>query len=325
MTSPDATRASSTVPVRVSLGMPPSTVPTAMVAPHNVRSGALWVLFSVTCFAIGDTIVRTVGPVFGVVLLLLARYALQTLSMGAWMVWRRARGVRVTHTTTFGLMLLRGVALFASAVLAVLALQHMPVAEYTAVVMLTPVLVTLLAWALLRHPLRPLELALVAGGFIGALIVVRPGSGLFGWVALLPLGVALCNAAYQLITNHHAQREDAVTTNFHTGWIGLVMALVWLAVEPPPATATMARSVDMALLLAMGVLATVAQLALIFALGRARAGALMPFLYLQIGVGALAGWLLLGDVPDLWSWVGMAVIGACGAASAWLHSRPAPS
>ena len=59
------------------------------------------------------------------------------------------------------------------------------------------------------------------------------------------------------------------------------------------------------------------------ALGKAPTATLMPFLYTQIGVAALAGWLALGAVPDTWAWTGMVVITCCGAASAWLNVRDA--
>jgi drug/metabolite transporter (DMT)-like permease len=287
----------------------------------SVAGAASWVLLSVALFATADAITRLTGPVFGVVLFMLSRYTVQTLAMGGWMLWRRARGQLVAHDSSFGLQLLRGVVLFASAVLAVKALQHMPVAEYTAVVLLTPVLVTLLAWLVLHHPTTSMQLGLLAGGMVGAMIVIRPGSGLFGWAALLPLGVALCNAAYQTITNHYGPREDAVTTNFHAGWIGLALALAWFVLDPPPSTAMEATAAQIAMLLGMGAMATVAQLALILALTGTRAGLLMPYLYAQIAFGALAGWLLMGDAPDAWSWIGMAVIAACGVISAWTQMR----
>ena len=303
---------------------PPDPAPRTSATGHqgSVIGAASWVLLSVALFATADAITRLTGPVFGVVLFMLARYGVQTLAMGGWLLWRRSRGQAVAHASSFTLQALRGVVLFASAALAVKALQHMPVAEYTAVVMLTPVLVTLLAWVLLRHPTSGVQLALLAGGLAGALVVIRPGSGLFGWTALLALGVALCNAAYQTITNHHGPREDPITTNFHSGWIGLALSLAWLGFDQPPATAADATLQQWTMLVGMGAMATVAQLALIIALGRARAGVLMPFLYAQIGFGALAGWLLMGDVPDTLSWIGMALIAACGVASAWSHRAP---
>jgi drug/metabolite transporter (DMT)-like permease len=55
----------------------------------------------------------------------------------------------------------------------------------------------------------------------------------------------------------------------------------------------------------------------------ARTSTLMPFLYTQIGFAAVVGWLVFRRAPDFWGWVGMAVIAACGAASAWLNVRDA--
>ena len=175
----------------------------------------------------------------------------------------------------------------------------------------------------LSAPSNSAQRVLVFGGFLGALIVIRPGSGLFDAAALLALGVALCNAAYQIETNHRGAQEDAVTTNFHAGWVGLGLSLAWLMASSDTSVAALwtSKPVNVLLLMAMALLATVAQLALITALSRANAATLMPFTYVQIGVAALAGWVALGDLPDAWSWVGMAVIAACGAASAWSTAR----
>jgi drug/metabolite transporter (DMT)-like permease len=69
-----------------------------------------------------------------------------------------------------------------------------------------------------------LRWALVVGGFVGALIVVRPGSGIVGWAALLPLAAAFSNAAFQIMTSRCAPHEDPFTTNFFTGSTGVTIA-----------------------------------------------------------------------------------------------------
>lgn len=291
--------------------------------PRGAGPGIAWLLFAVSCYAVMDTLTRLLGPTFGVPLMMVVRYAVHTLVMLLWLGGRRVKHVHVPHASNLRSQLFRGTVLFGSAGLAVMALQRMPVAEYTAVVMLTPVLVTLLAWLVLKHHVTRAQRVLVLGGFLGALIVIRPGSGLFDAAALLALGVALCNAAYQIETNHRGAQEDAVTTNFHAGWVGLGLSLAWLMASSDTSVTALwtSKPVDVLLLMAMALLATVAQLALITALSRANAATLMPFTYAQIGVAALAGWVALGDLPDAWSWVGMAVIAACGAASAWSTAR----
>jgi drug/metabolite transporter (DMT)-like permease len=299
--------------------------PATALSNQATLSGIAWLIAGTACYAVMDALSRVAGPAFGVPLIMVVRYGVHALAMGLWRGVRRARGVPVVHSSTRWLQGVRGGALFAAASLAVLALQHMPVAEYTAVVLLTPLVVTLLAWALLKQRVTPLQGLLVAGGFVGALIVIRPGSGLFGWGAGLALGVAGFNAVYQLITNRFGAQEDAVVTNFHSGWIGLMLSCVWLALAqdsvPAPLLVQGPSAQDIALLLSIGLLATVAQLVLIMALARAPAATLMPFCYGQLGFGALAGWLALGDVPDGWAWLGMAVIAACGVTGAWFAAK----
>ena len=78
-----------------------------------------------------------------------------------------------------------------------------------------------------------------------------------------------------------------------------------------------------AALVGVAVLGTTGHLLLILALGKAPASTLMPFQYAQLAVAALAGYLVFGLAPDGWSWIGMAIIGVCGAASAWLNMRAA--
>jgi drug/metabolite transporter (DMT)-like permease len=201
----------------------------------------------------------------------------------------------------------------------------MPVAEFTAIVMLTPLIATLFARAWLKERVSPLRWTLVAGGFIGALMVVRPGSGLIGWVALLPFAAAFANAAFQIMTSRYAPHEDPFTTNFYTGATGMTIALPILlaSVADPLDALAAAPALQLAALAAVAVLGTTGHLLLIMALGKAPAATLMPFQYAQLAVAALAGFAVFGVVPDGWGWLGMAVIASCGAASAWLNLRSA--
>jgi drug/metabolite transporter (DMT)-like permease len=219
----------------------------------------------------------------------------------------------------------RGLLLLATSAMSFYGVQHMPVAEFTAINMLTPVLVTLLAALLLHEPVSRLRWALVIGGFAGALIVIRPGSGLFGWAVLFPLAGALTYASFQILTAKLAALESPYTTHFYTGLTGAAVLSVTLAFAPIDLAATLgsASAGQLGLMLAIGTLGTVGHLLLILALGLAPTGTLMPFMYAQIGVAAAIGWLAFEHLPDGWAWVGMAVVSACGAAAAWLNVRRA--
>jgi drug/metabolite transporter (DMT)-like permease len=141
----------------------------------------------------------------------------------------------------------------------------------------------------------------------------------------LPLAACLSNAAFQIMTSRFAPHEDAFTTNFYTGATGMAIAtpILLASVADPFDVLLAAPGLQVGALLAVAVLGTAGHLLLIIALGKAPASTLMPFQYVQLAVAALAGWIVFGVVPDGWGWVGMAIIGICGAASAWLNVRAA--
>ncbi len=291
-------------------------------ATHQPLLGIAFVVGAAACFAMMDTTVRYVGAYFSVALVLWTRYGLHAAIMTLWIVLSRERSFRSANPM---FQIARGALLAFSSAMAFAALRHMPVAEFTAIVMLTPVIATLLARVWLKERISPLRWLLVAGGFAGALIVVRPGSGIVGWAALLPLAASFSNAGFQIMTSRYAPHEDPFTTNFYTGATGMAIAtpILLASVADPIDTLLGAPVLHIGALLAVAVLGTTGHLLLILALGKAPASTLMPFQYAQLAVAALAGYIVFKVVPDAWGWVGMAIIGVCGAASAWLNVRTA--
>jgi drug/metabolite transporter (DMT)-like permease len=281
-----------------------------------------WVLLATGCYALMDSAVRFVGAQAQPSLVLVVRFAVALIVTLAWLALRPTPTSHSMLLHGLPSQVLRGLALVGTAALGVHAVRLMPVAEYTAVVSLTPLLVTLVAAQVLRHHVTLLQWLLVIGGLIGALIVIRPGSGLFGVGAALAVCVPLLGTVYLAINNHLGAREDPVVTHLHVAWVGLALALAWWVGIDAAAWPSMTAR-EAAWLLTTGVLATVAQFAVITALGRAPAATLMPFQYAQIAWAALFGWWVLGDLPDAWGWVGMIVIAACGATSAWFSGSKA--
>lgn len=281
--------------------------------------GIALVFLMAACFASMDSLIRHLGSLaLPVLLILWARYSVQAVSMAVWLSLKGS--FRAAHPR---FQLLRGLLLLATSAMSFFGVQVMPVAEFTSITMLTPVVVTLLAALLLHEPVSKLRWALVLGGFGGALIVIRPGSGLFGWAVLFPLAGALCYAAFQVLTSKLSSLENPLTTHFYTGLCGMVLLTLLLALGPwqvwPALIA--APAWQWGLLLVVGILGTTGHLLLILALGLASTATLMPFVYVQIAFAAGIGWLAFGHVPDAYAWLGMAVLSACGAATAWLNVR----
>lgn len=294
---------------------------TAARAPRHGLGIALVVLMSV-CFAGMDTTVKHLGQFLPVLLLLWARYAFQAGAMLVWLVRSGRAGLKTAHP---GFQVVRGLLLLTTSAMSFFGVQRLPVAEFTAIVMLTPVIVTLLAAWLLHERVSLLRWTLVAGGFAGALLVIRPGSGMFGWAVLFPLAGTLCYAAFQVLTSKLSSLESPFTTHFYTGAVGtlaLTPLLLSSGIDIGGAIGA-ATAAQLGLMVAVGLLGTVGHLLLIFALGLAPTATLMPFTYVQIVSAAVFGWLVFGQRPDGIGWTGMAVVAVCGAASAWLNVREA--
>ncbi len=288
-------------------------------------AGIALVLAMAACFATMDTTVKFVGALLPVLVVLWARYGVQAAVMAAWLAVSSRRGGAGFRSAHPRFQAARGVLLLASSTFGFFGLQHLPVAEFTAITMLTPVMVTLLAATLLHERVSRLRWALVCGGFAGALIVIRPGSGLFGWAALLPIGGAIAYASFQVLTRKLASLESPFTTHFYTGLTGsLIVALALLASDVELLPALQAAPVSAwAMLLAIGTLGTAGHLMLVLAFGLAPTAVLMPVMYAQIGFAALIGWWVFAHAPDAFGWLGMAVVAVCGAGSAWLNVREA--
>jgi drug/metabolite transporter (DMT)-like permease len=284
------------------------------VRPHPLAGIAL-VLAACACFSALDTTTKFVSASVPLLMALWFRYAFQAVATAA--VVLPARGLRVLRTRHLPFQVLRGVLLLITSLFAFASLKYMPVGEFTAIVMIAPLVVTLLAATILKEHVSPLRWLLVAGGFAGTLVIIRPGGASFTWASLLPLGLVVSNAWFQVLTSRLARTEDPVTMHLYTGAVGTLIASLAL----PFAWTTITSVSPWALLCLMGAAATIGHFMLILAFQRAPAATLTPYLYVQIAFAMLGGWLVFDHVPDGWAVIGMATIALCGAAGAWLTIR----
>jgi drug/metabolite transporter (DMT)-like permease len=273
------------------------------------------VIAAVACFATLDTTTKVVSVSVPLLMGLWFRYFFQAVATTA--VVLPLRGWRSLRTAHPKFQLLRGLLLLTSSLFAFLSLKYMPVAEFTSVVGIVPLAITLLAATALGESVSRLRWTLIAGGFIGTLIIIRPGSEHFGWSVLFPLVVVVSNSWFQVLTSKLARTEDPITMHFYTGWVGTLVASLAL----PFVWTTLPSWWLWAGLMLMGLTATVGHFFLILAYTRTSAATLTPFFYTQIGFAMLGGWLAFSHVPDGWSMMGIGMIALCGALSAWLTAR----
>jgi drug/metabolite transporter (DMT)-like permease len=289
-------------------------------APHALAGIAL-VIAACACFSVLDTTTKYISAWVPLLMALWFRYAFQAVATTV--VILPIRGLRVLRTRHLPFQLLRGVLLLASCLFAFASRKHRPVGEFTAIVMISPLAITVLAATVLKEKVSIVRWLLVAGGFAGTLVIIRPGGDAFNWASLLPLCLVATNAWFQVLTSKLARTEDPVTMHLYTGWVGTLIASLAL---PYVWTQLGAGWLWLALCL-MGVMATVGHFMLILAYQRAPAATLTPYLYTQIAFAMLGGWLVFRHVPDRLSMAGMVMIAVCGAAGAWLtvrENRPAP-
>ena len=283
--------------------------------PAQAAVGIAFLILATAFFAVLDTSVKYVGAFVPVLMAVWFRYVFHAVVVTAVMLPLRGRSLVRTDHPRF--QLLRGVLLLTVSALSFVALQYMPVGEFTAIVMITPLMVTLLAALFLRERVSLLRWVLVVGGFAGALLVVQPGGDVVGWASLLPLAMVLTYAWFQILTSKMARTEDPMTMHFYTGWVGalvssLVLPVVWQAI--PDAT-------TFAILCLIGLMGTVGHFLLILAFKRTQASTLTPYLYGQIGFAMFCGWAVFGHVPGHLELIGIAMIVLCGATASWLTAR----
>jgi len=282
---------------------------------ERILAGIGLVLFAVACFATLDAATKLSTLTVPILMGVWFRYAFQAVATTLVLLPRYGTAVLRTEHPRY--QLLRGSLLLVTSVLAFLSLRFMPLAEFTSIVLIAPLVVTLLAATTLGEEVSPLRWALVAGGIAGTLVILRPGGSVFSWASLLPLGLVLTNAWFQVLTSRLARTEKPLTMHFYTGWVGTLIASIPL----PFAWRALPGWEAWWLLCLMGFMATVGHFILILAYQRAPASTLTPYLYVQIAFAMFGGWLLFSQVPDSASLVGIGLIAVCGAAGAWLTVR----
>ena len=286
-----------------------------MSARHALAGIALG-LSAVACFAALDTTSKRISLVVPVMMALWFRYLFQALSTTLLVL--PGRGLSALRTAHPRFQLLRGTLLFICSTLAFFSLKVMPVGEFTAIVMVRPLVVTLVAAVWMDERVSLLRWALVIGGFVGVMLIVRPsGTNALGWAVLLPLGLVMANTGFQILTSKLARAEDPIVTHFYTGWIGALLGSIalpfaWQQVPDWHWWAAMAF---------MGLMGTVGHYQLILAYQRVPASVLTPYLYAQIAFAMLGGYLVFAHVPDAWALIGIALVAFCGAVGAWLAVR----
>jgi len=274
----------------------------ATLAPET--RGALAMMLAMLLFISMDSVAKYLGETLPPMMVVWARYTGQTLLL---VVLFLPRLPGLMRTAAPGLQALRSVLLFAVTSLFFTGLARMELAEATALMDVAPLIITVLAALVLREQVGPRRWAAVAVGFLGALVILRPGMEVFQPAALPVLLAAFCLAAYQIATRMMGAVDSIWTTMLYTTLFGAVVStailpMVW---QTPPLAL-------LPLLAGIGLIGFAGHLCLVWALGQAPASVLAPFNYTQMVWSVLLGWLIFAELPDAATVAGAAIIIAAG-------------
>jgi drug/metabolite transporter (DMT)-like permease len=245
-------------------------------------------------------LVRWLGEIYHPFEIVFFRNFFGLVVMLPWLARHRLGGLR---TERFGLHALRGVIGLIAMTLWFTSIQLLPLAEATALSFTAPVFTTILAALILGEVMRVRRWTATICGLVGALIVLRPGAQAIDPAALLAIGTALIWGVGTIVVKLLARTEPPETIVTY-----LVLFLTPVSLVPALFVWQTPTLVHLAGFAALGALASVGHLCMTRAFAAADASYVAPFDYLRLPLVALTGYIIWSEVPDVWTWLGAAVI-----------------
>ncbi len=266
-------------------------------------------------FAIADVAGKYLTMLYAVPLVMALRYGINLGLSVAIFAPREGRALLVANRPW--LVLLRAASLTLGSLMMGLALRHMPVAETVAIVYLSPFLVMFAAVWLMRETASTVGWIGAAIGFVGVLLIARPGAGLDFWGVIFSLINACAAATYHLLSRVLSKTETTAALMFHTAWVGLAAfcVMLWVGGAGP-----LPQGIDWVYIVLLGVISTAGHFLFTAAYREAPASLLAPVNYLHLLWAGVLGWIVFGHIPDVVTLIGMVMIAGSGAGVA-LHAH----
>ena len=264
----------------------------------------LLMIGAVFCFASMDATAKYLMKEIGPAQTIWARYTVQALLVTVLILPK----ISIYGKTKYPkLQFVRSVALMMATTLFFFAFSRLGLAEASAIFNISPVLITLGAFLFLREQIGPRRLIGIIVSLLGALIIIRPGSGVFTIYAILPLGAAIFYSIYSLATRFVGTDESPWTSLFYSAIFGAICYSIYIVFHWNPMS-------NNALLLTIiiGLFGTAGHICLIRALTLGEASLVAPFIYTNLLFTTIWGVVLFGNFPDFWTIAGASIIVAAG-------------
>lgn len=279
--------------------------PVPLPLPVDLQRGVGFVILGVFLLATMDLLSKLTVSTLSTMQIVWVRYLVQAVLLIA--VTGRTSVQRCLATTIPGLHVVRALLLLGGSVAFMFSLRYLSLADANVVGFLSPLLITALSLPVLGMRVRWHHWAAVITGFLGVLVMLRPGGTLTHWAILLPLMSALCSAAYHIMTPIVARTDDPALSIYFTSGIAIVLAgafMPWSWVAP--------TAVEWMMLVGIGILGVLGQLLTVRGFVRAPVSVLAPFLYVHLLLAIVYGWIVFHDWPGTTTLIGAALVVGSG-------------
>jgi drug/metabolite transporter (DMT)-like permease len=278
-----------------------TALPSAASHLSNTLKGIVLTVVSMIAFTVLDASGKYVIQTVPLPVAVFFRYLLAVIFAGALIALTGGTPLLMTRHPV--LQVARGMCLLAATLMNFLAMSYLQLAQTSAINFTIPLWVCALSVPLLGEHVGLRRWLGVLTGFLGVLVIMRPGTANFHWVMLVSLASALMGALYNLATRKVGGHDKAETSLFYVGLVGSAGAAL-----PAMQSWQMPQGMEWIPILLMGVAGTAGHFMLISAHRLASAASLAPFIYTQIIWMTIAGYLLFNNTPDFWTIVGAAIV-----------------
>ena len=267
--------------------------------------GIIFAILAYLSFSLLDTIQKTLIIYYSVFQLLFIKYCF-TLCL-SFIESRRKKNYKFYLTNNLKLQILRSFLSILESACFVLAFRYLSLADAHSIGGLTPIIVVIFSSIFLREKITPKIWLAIFMGFIGVLVIMRPGLSIFDPKSLIPLSAALFLGLYQVVTRKASEYDQNETSLFYTAITGiLIMGSIsffyWIPINLS----------FILLFMGVGVFYSLGLYLQIIALSKARASIVQPFHYTLIFWAIIFGFIFYNDIPDLFTIAGATIIASSG-------------
>lgn len=270
----------------------------------NATRGLMFMIIGMFAFSAGDALAKYLTTDFHAVQIMWSR---QAGLMAGVVILIAFKGFSIFHSDHPRLQIARGAVAAGSGTIFIFAIAYVPLADAVAVSFVAPFIVTLMGALFLREKVGVRRWSAVIIGFLGTLIVIRPGTGALHPAVFLILIAAGLFATRQILSRALSD-EKTITTIAYTALVsGSILSLALPFVWKTPMT-----SQAITLFIGLATVAAIGEICIIKALELAEAVIVAPVHYSLIIWGTIYGFVIFNDLPDIWTWIGAAIIGTSG-------------